>query len=91
MPPAHFPLELVRDLPGGELVPLFGDHQLERQVKQKVAQFASDLGGLAVAEGVVQLERLLDQVRPQRFSGLGPVPGAPPAEVTDHRQSASKR
>ena len=86
-----FRFELVRDFVGGELAALLRDHQLEREVKQQVADLAADPAGVALAQRVVQLQRFLDQVRPQRLPRLGPVPGAPPAEVAHHRQSASKR
>jgi hypothetical protein len=91
VPAAHLALQMVGHLLGSELLPLFRDHHLEGQVKQEIAHLAADGGGLALTERVVQLEGLLDQVGPQRFPGLRPVPGTPPAEVTDHRHRTSKR
>ena len=91
MPASHLRLELVGHLVGGELAQLLGQDQLQGQVEQQVAQLVPDRTRVAVAERLVQLEHLLDQVGAQGLPGLGPVPGAPLAQVPHHRHRASKR
>jgi len=91
MAPAHLPLEALGDVVRRELAELLGDHQLERQVEQQIAQLVPDGVALALAQRLVELEHLLDQVRTERFAGLRLVPGAPCPEVAHHRQGASKR
>ncbi len=41
--PAHLPLQVGSHLVGGELAPLLGDHELEGEMKQEVAQLFADL------------------------------------------------
>ena len=60
-------------------------------MEQQVAQLVPDGVVVTLAQRLVQLEHLLDQVRAERLTGLRPVPGAPRPEVAHHRQSASKR
>jgi hypothetical protein len=91
MATAHLAFKLVGNLVSGELVSLFRDHQLEGEVQQEIADLAPDVLRLPFAECVVQLQHLLDQVGPQGLPGLGTVPRTPAAEVTHHRESASKR
>ena len=71
-----FALEPVGHVVGDELAALLGDHQLKGQVQQQVAQLVPDRVGVALAQRVVQLQHLLDQVGAQRLAGLRPVPGA---------------
>ena len=87
----HLALQLVGHVVGGELAPLLRDHELKGEVEQEVAQLARGWPRLPLAQRVVQLQHLLDQVGTERLAGLGPVPGAPRAEVAHHRQRASKR
>ena len=87
----HLGFQLVGHLVGGELPTLLCDDQLEREVEQEVAHLSSDLRDLAFTQCVVELERLLDQIRPQRFTGLRPVPGTSFPEVPHRRHGASKR
>ena len=49
------------------------------------------LGMFALGDGVVELEDFLDEVGADRLAGLDAVPGAAPAQVPDHVDSASKR
>ena len=91
MAPAHLALELLRHVVRGELAALLGDHELERQVEQQVAHLAPDGVRLALAQRVIQLQHLLDEIGPQRLPGLRPVPGTPTAELAHHRERASKR
>jgi hypothetical protein len=87
----HLFLEVVGDLIGGELAVLVCKDELPGQVEQQIRDLVPDRAAIVVAQGLVQLEDLLDQVRPQGFPGLNPIPGAPPAKVPDHRDSTSKR
>ena len=91
MPAPHLRLEVVRHVVRGELAPLLGDHELEREVQQQVAQLLANRARVGLAQRVVELQHLLDQVGPQRFAGLRPVPGTPGAEVPHHRHRTSKR
>jgi hypothetical protein len=91
MASAHLPLEPRRDVLGRELTALVGDDELEGEVEQEIAQLVPNASGIPFAQRMVQLERLLDQVRPERLSRLGPVPGTPGPEIAHHRLSASKR
>jgi hypothetical protein len=87
----HLFLEVIGDLIGGEFAMLVRQDQLPGQMEQEVRDLVPDRSAIVVAQGLVQLEDLFDQVRPQSFPGLDPVPGAPSAEVPDHRDSTSKR
>ena len=91
MTPAHLALESVGHVVRRELAALLGDDELQGQMEQQVAELVPDGVALALAQRVVELEHLLDQVRPERLAGLRPVPGAPGPEVAHHRQRASKR
>jgi alanine racemase len=87
----HLGFQLVGHLPGGELPSLLTDDELERQVEQQIAQLSPDLGDIAFPQCVVQLERLFHQVRPQRVSGLRPVPRASLPQVPHRRHGTSER
>jgi hypothetical protein len=89
--PLHLPLEVSSRFVRRELPSFLGEHQLPGQVKEQVADFLPDIRRVALAEGVVQLHDLLDQVRPKRLPGLHPVPGTAGPEIRDHRHRASKR
>ena len=60
-------------------------------MQEQIAQLSADHIALALGQGVVQLQHLLDQVRAQGLPGLRPVPGAADAEVAHHREGTSKR
>ena len=47
--------------------------------------------GLLGDDLITELEDLLDQIGTQGGAGLDAIPRAPPAEVPDDRQRASKR
>ena len=75
----------------GELSQLLGEDQLPGQVQEEIPHLVPQLGRISGADGLVHLEHFLDQVGAQGVPGLGPVPGAPDAEVPDHLHGASKR
>jgi hypothetical protein len=91
MPPPHLALELGGHLRGGELLPLFRDHQLESEVQQQVAQLTADGIARALTKRMVELQHFFDQVRAQGLPGLHPVPGTTGAKVAHHRDRTSKR
>ena len=91
MAPAHLGLESGRDVVSGELAQLFRDDQLEGEVQETIAQLIPDRAGLAFAQRVIELEDLLDQIRPERLAGLRAIPGAPRPQVAHHRHRTSKR
>src|SRR5204863_2978564 len=69
MPAAHLDLEILGHLRGREFLPLLRDHQLKGKVKQQIAQLTANDIALALAERVVELQHLLDQVRTQGLPG----------------------
>jgi hypothetical protein len=54
-------------------------------------KFCPDASGVAIAERVIKLEDLLDQIGADGLAGLDPVPGTAGPEVAHHRDRASKR
>jgi len=62
--PLHLLLEVVGDLIRGEFVVLVCENQLPGQMEQQVGDFIPDRSGIVFAQSLVQLEDLLDQVRP---------------------------
>jgi hypothetical protein len=91
MPPPHLLLEPARDRLGPELAPLFRDDDLEGDVEQQVAELLAHRAGVVVADGLVELERLFDEVRAQRLRGLRGVPRTPRPEVAHEYHGTSKR
>ena len=64
---------------------------MEQHLEQHVAQLFSHLGVVVVANRLVELVRLLDQVRSQRIVGLVGVPLAPRAQIAHQRERIFKR
>jgi hypothetical protein len=91
MPALHLPHEPVGHLVGGELPVLLPQHQLPGEMEHQVTHFIADGGRATLAQGMVEFERLLDQIGAKSGPGLDAVPGAPPAEIPDDVESASKR
>src|SRR5207247_9472320 len=89
--PPHLVLQPRGHLVGGELAELFGDDELEGEMQHQVAQLVTNRARFALAQRMIELERLLDQVRTKGLAGLGAVPWAPCPELAHHGQSTSKR
>src|SRR5437879_8043120 len=90
MPPPHFRFEGARHGLRVEFAPFLSDYDLEREVQQQIAQLVAQLGGLAVLEGLIELQRFFDQVRAQRLARLGMVPGTTRAQIADERERAGE-
>src|SRR6266705_2710027 len=90
MAPPHLLLERPRHGLRVELVPLLSDHDLEREVEQQIAQLVAQLDGVAAAQGLIELERFLDQIGAQRVAALGMVPRAAGSQVAHQRERATE-
>src|SRR2546422_9927608 len=90
MPPPHLLFQCARHRRSVELATFLPDHDLKREVQQQVAQLVAQLGGLAVRERLIELQRFFDQVGAQRLARLGVVPGTTRAEIADEREGAGK-
>src|SRR3989441_10386611 len=88
MSPPHLLFEGARHGLRVEFAPFRSDHDLEREVQQEIAQLIAQLGGLAVLERLIELERFFDQVGAQRLARLGVVPGTTRAQIADQRERA---
>ena len=86
--PPHLLLEPPRHGFRVEAALLIADHDLKREVQQQVAELVTQRRGVAVVNRLVELEHLLDEVRPERFGGLGAVPGAAAAKISNQGESA---
>jgi len=91
VPPPHLRFVRVRHSFGVELGALFGDHDLECEVQQKVAELVAHFDGIVAPERLIELEHFFDEIRAQRRRGLRAVPRAPLAQVAHDRESAPKR
>src|SRR6266568_2969418 len=90
MAPPHLLLERPRHGLRVELVPLLSDHDLERELEQQIAQLVAQLDGVAAAQGLIELERFLDQIGAQRVAALGMVPRAAGSQVAHQRERATE-
>src|SRR2546422_8759414 len=86
MAPPHLLLKRPRHGLRVQLVPLLSDHDLEREVEQQIAQLVAQLGRLAAAQGLIELERFLDQIRAKGVAGLGMVPRAAGSQRSEERR-----
>ena len=81
--------------PGDVLAPegtgFLAQNYLKGHVQHEVAQLLPDSIDVFGGQGVVEFERLLDQVGAQRQRGLGGIPGTPLSQVADQFDYASKR
>jgi len=91
MPPPHLLFQCARHCGGVELALFLPDYDLKREVQQQVAQLVTQLGGLAVLERLIELQRFFDQVGAQRVARLGMVPGTTRAQIADQRERAGER
>jgi hypothetical protein len=91
VPTTHLCFQLVGHLTGSELAPFLRDDELERQVKQQIAQLALDPVDLPLAQRLVELQDLFDQVGAEGLAGLSSIPGTPISQIPNGRHSASKR
>ncbi len=91
MPPSHLRLEEAGDFRRGGFAQLLCQDELPGEVQEEVTQLLADGLGVALAQGVIQLEELLDQVGAEGLPGLGAVPGTAAAKVPDHRHRTPKR
>src|SRR5437867_5205994 len=90
MAPPHLLLERPGHGLRVELLPLLSDHDLEREVEQQIAQLVAQLGRLAAAQGLIELEHFLDQIGAQRVAALGMVPRAAGSQVAHQRERAAE-
>jgi hypothetical protein len=91
VPFPHLLLDSPRHVFGAEGTGLFGEDDLKGEVKGEIAQLVLDLGDVACGDRLIQLEHLFDQIRAQRFAGLGRVPRATLSKIPDQFNDASKR
>jgi hypothetical protein len=87
----HLVLQRCGHIIRREIAQLLCDDQLERQMKQKVAQLGLDFRHLSRREGMIQLEDFFDQVRSKCLPGLSSIPRAPTSKVPHHIHRASQR
>jgi alanine racemase len=90
MTPSHLLFQVGRDILRAEFPALFGQHQLERNMKQQVTQLAPDRVKVAVGQRMIQFQHLFDQIGPQRFTGLRLVPGAAHSKIPYHGHGTSQ-
>ena len=90
MPPLHLAHQALGGFLGRGLAPLLGDDELPREVQEEVAEFLSNGLGIVLAQGMIELQHLLDQVGTQRLASLGPVPGASHAEILHQGDHAAE-
>ena len=72
----------VRDIADVERTALLRDDRVEQHLEQHVAQLLAHLGVVAVADRLVELVRLLDQVGAERIVSLIGVPLAPRPQIS---------
>ena len=70
---------------------LFGEHDLERDVEEHVAEFGAQVVLVTSCNRVIEFEDLLHEVGPQTLWSLSCVPRAPCSEVPDQVDDAPKR
>src|SRR5919108_2351301 len=90
MPAPHLCFERARHRLRVEFAALLPDHDLEGEVQQQVAQLVAQPGGIALREGLIELEGFFDQVGAQRRARLRAVPGAARAQVAHQREGAGE-
>jgi hypothetical protein len=91
VPAPHFALDGAHEVLGAELPALLGEYDLERDVKHHVPEFLANPPPLAETDGVVELHRLLDEVRSEGGRGLGGIPRTPTPKVAHQGDDAPKR
>ncbi len=91
MPPLHLPLHRIGHVVRAEFPTVLRQHELPGEVQQEIAQLVANALGVVVAQRMVQLQDLLDQVGTERLAGLHPVPGAPRPEVPNQGDRSPKR
>jgi hypothetical protein len=87
----HLRLERARHGFRVEQGAFFGDHDLEREVEQEIAELVAQLDGVVAADRLIELEDFFYEVRAQRRRGLRAIPRAPLAQVADECEGAPKR
>ncbi len=70
---------------------LFGEHDLERDVEEHVAEFGPQIVLVTRGYCVIEFEDLLYEVGPQTLRGLCGVPRTPLSEIPDEVDDAPKR
>ena len=73
-----------------ERAALLGDHGVEEHLQQQIAELLAQLRVVAGANGVVDLVRFFDEIRPQRLVRLRGVPLAASAEIAHQRERIFK-
>jgi hypothetical protein len=91
MAPPHLHLQLGGHILRGKFAALATNDELEGEVEQEIAELIANGGDAAFGQRLIQLEHLLDQVRPKCFASLCPIPGTPPPQITDHCHGTTKR
>jgi hypothetical protein len=81
VPAAHFGDERLGDVGEVEGAAFFGDHGVEEDLEEDVAELFAHERIIRVADCVVEFVGFLDEIRAQRFMRLGGVPIAPFAQI----------
>ena len=87
----HFTLQRRGNLRGPERGALFGQHDLEGQVQQQVAELVLQLGVILADDRIDRFVGLLQKVLRESSRGLGRIPRTVGAKKADQRESAVER
>jgi len=91
MPAPHLLLHGLHHVFGAKETSLLAQHDLEGKVEQQIAQLVSHSPGIALAQGMIQLENLFDEVGPKRLRCLRSIPRASLPEIAHQDDRPSKR
>ncbi len=91
MPTLHLAHHAIGNVVRRSLASLLRDHELPREMQQKVTQFLPDRVRIFLPNRVIELEYLLDQVGSQRLARLRAIPGAAHPQVAHEVQHPLQR
>ena len=86
----HLRLERFDDVGGPEGAALFGEHDLEGDVQEQIAEFSRQVAVVSGPDRVRDFVRLLEEIRAERLRRLLRVPRTADAQEADEREDAGE-